>query len=342
MLTETLDKLIKEEVNKGIEEFKGNYNFIKSELNKYKDLYSQEARQVNELRKIKRQLDQFKIFQSLINNDNIQEIITYFNLKSRKIDFNGMDTERIPVWFKLLCTYYDDKETLFTIMDMFNIEYPYWAKQFKMPYDYNEAELDLIFEHLFKMYVCNSEIFSRNMGFFYTYQSKHKGDIKSLFRESYVEIPWNLLLQNPLLTTEKYFNKIIESLEKKRSRSEYFYMIQDYQDLTDEQVDRMAEYLPTDKLYDYHRFFLDKNGRILKKRIDLAKKYKSKMTDYERSVFYYLNFPIEMQKEFVLNESDRFNGYGINLVRQMEIPIEEKLELLNQINLRVLTKKDEN
>ncbi|WP_165571668.1 hypothetical protein, partial [Cytobacillus praedii] len=214
-----------------------------------------------------------------------------------------------------------------------------WAKTFKLPIDYGEKELDLIFDRLGKMYVCNNEIFSNNMGFYWQYQSRFKGNLNELFnRESYVEIPWNLLLQNPLLTTEKYFNKIIDALSSKQSHSEYFFMIQNYQELNEDQINKMAEYLPTKNFYSYHNFFIEKNKVIFKQREDLAKLFKHKMTDYERSPFYYLNYPLEMQRDFVLGNSDRDNEYGFELVEKLNISNKEKLNLLNEVAKRLLNK----
>lgn len=339
LLNEALDKLIQDEIDKGVEQYKEDYEYTKEQLNIYKSRYGIASQEIKQLRQLYKQMDEFNTFKGLINKDNIEEVISRLQLNYIDINFNGMDSERIPVWFKLVCTYYNDKEKLFTLMDMFNIEYPHWAKSFKMPFDYNEEYLDLVFEHLGKMYVCNGEIFNNNMGFFFQYQNKYSGDLNSLFNsESYVEIPWNLLLQSPLLTTEKYFDKIIDALKNKRSHSEYFFKIQDYQELTDEQVNRMVEYLPIKNFYDYHRDFINHNKDIFKHRPDLAETFKDKISDNHYSTFYFLNYPIEMQKEFVKDHSDRYNSYGFDLVKKMDIPEEEKLELLNQIATNLLNK----
>lgn len=337
MITEALDKLIQEEVEKGIEAFKEDYYNKTNDLKKYKRDYELKANEVNSLLKLNNEMNEFKTFQGLINENNVVEIISHFDLKQNNIDFSGMDSDRIPVWFILFCTYYDEKQKLFTLMDMFNIEYPSWAKSFKLPFDYGKDELDLIFNHIGKMYVCNGRIFSGNMGFFYAYQTRYKGDLKLLFsRESYTQIPWNLLLQNPLLTTEEYFNKVIKVLEDKCSHSEYFFMIQNYQDLTKDQVNMMAAHLPTTYFYDYHTSFLSMNRGIFKVRHDLAEKYKDRIKNNKYSEFHYLNYPIDFQKEFVLKESSSCNRFGFELIQDMDITKEEKVQLLSEIATRLL------
>ncbi|PLR99543.1 hypothetical protein [Bacillus sp. T33-2] len=342
MLAETLDKLIQEEIDKGIEEYKKDYLKTSNELKRYKSGYEEKVKEVKSLMALKDQMNEFKTFQDLINQNNIEYIVSHLNLEQQEIDFNGMDADRIPVWFKLLCTYYRDKERLFTLMDMLNIEYPIWAKSFKMPFDYGKEELDLVFNHMGKMYVCNGQIFSGNMGFYYTYQNRYKGELKLLFnRESYVEIPWNLLLQNPLLTTDEYFSKIIKVLQDKSSHSEYFFMIQNYQELTDDQINMMVEQLPTTHFYDYHTNFLSKNKGIFKIRKDLAVKFKDRIRNNHYSEFHYLNYPVDMQKEFVLNESDRHSRYGFELVQSMDISNKEKVQLLSEIALKLLGSIDD-
>lgn len=331
MISEAIDQMIQDEIDKGIEEFYKEFEYTKKNLEEYRENFRDVSNKLKKQQKLNNQINGFKTFQGLINENNFKTLVEILKLKEVEINFNGMDTEKIPIWFRLLCTYYKDKERLFTLMDMFNINYPAWAKTFKIPFDYGEKELDLIFEYLGKMYVCNGEIYSNNMGFYYNEQQKYQGNIFELFkRESYVEIPWNLFLMNPILTTEKYFDKIIEALPKTYNNSLYFFKIQDYQKLSDNQINKMAACLPKDKLYDIHRNFIEKSTNLLKINPEIANRFKDKINDNQFSTFYYLNYPLDMQIEFVLNESDRYD-YGFDYVNKMEISKEEKLKLLKKI-----------
>jgi|GEM_PF-4649807 len=294
----------------------------------------------DELKKTHKQSESFSVFKSQINDKNIENVVSFLNLNEVKIDFNGMDSERIPSWFKLIAKYYPDRDKIFSLLDLFEIKYPDWAKSFKMPFDYGEKELDLIFLKLGRMYVCNGCIFDGNMGFFYTNYSRYK-DINILFdKESSVGIPWNLFLQNKLLTTEKYFDKIIQAFKDKERHSVYFYKIQDYQELVPEQAERLFDFLPMNNLYDIHKMFIELNTDIIKKKPELANTYKDKMSDNQYSSFYYLNFPVEMQKDFIRN----YRGMGryeskFDLIKKMNISKEDKLVFLQEINEQMLSNK---
>ena len=292
----------------------------------------------DELKKTHKQSEEFCVFKSQINDKNIENVVSFLNLKSIVVDFNGMDSERIPSWFKLITKYYPDRDKVFSLMDLFEIKYPDWAKSFKMPFDYGEEELDLIFSNIGQMYVCNSCIFDGNMGFFYGYYSRHKSLAVLFEKESYVEIPWNLFLQNKLLATEKYFTKIIKSLKRKESRSEYFFKIQDYQEISPEQAEKMFEFLPMNNLYDIHKRFIELNRDIIKKKPELAITYKDKMNDNKYSSFYYLNFPVEMQKDFVRKWRVRYES-KFDLVKNMDMSKQEKLDFLREINEQMLSER---
>lgn len=330
MFEETLQQLIQLEIEKGIEEFRKEFRKTKKSLSQYKEKLEKAELELKDFRTHYKKLENLKVLINSINSDNIESVIGMVNLRSRKISFTGMNSEEIPTWFKLLCTYYDDKERLFSILDVFDIEYPYWAKTFKMPYDYNEDELDLIFDNLGKMYVCNGQIFNGNMGFFWQYQRKFKGNLKELFsKESYVEIPWNLFLQNPLLITDKYFKRITSGIIKNTSRSEYFYMIQNYQELLYEQSNELASILP-DRMLEYHKAFIEKNQNLLQQRTDLAAKFINNITDNKFSTFYYLKYPIEAQKNYIKSYKGHYDS-KFKLVQYMSIPKTEKIALLMEV-----------
>ncbi|MFB5758899.1 hypothetical protein [Paenibacillus medicaginis] len=327
--------LVDSEVEKKVTAFKQEYEWYKIQHDKYINL----KKDYDDLKKKQGQTEDFLIFQSLINESNITALLSSLKLKQTDISFDGMHDECIPVWFKLVCWYYEDRERLFRLFDLFAIPYPSWARKFKLPFDYNENELDLIFEKLGRMYVCNGCLFSGNMGFFYKEISRHKGDLSDLLtKSSYSEIPWNLLLQNKLLVTDKFFNKIIDSLSKGATNSTYFFRIQDYQQISEDQVVSMFNYLPKGNFYDDHKRFIENNKKIIKMKPELADKFKEKINDNQYSAFYYLNYPLHMQIEFVKNYNDRFNT-KFELVKKMSISKNEKVKLMSEITAELLDKK---
>lgn len=145
------------------------------------------------MKKTHKQSEAFSVFKSQVNDKNIYTIVSLLGFESIDIDFGGMDSEKIPVWFKLIAKYYPDRNKVFSLLDLFEIQYPSWARTFKLPFDYGEVELDIIFNSLSRMGMTNGQYFSGNMGFYYRYVNMYHGDLKTLFeKQSGVCIPWNL------------------------------------------------------------------------------------------------------------------------------------------------------
>lgn len=97
-----------------------------------------------------------------------------------------------------------------------------FIKNFKIPYEWNEEELDLWFSRLYNNYVCNGCIFNDNLGFWYDHYRSANFNTEECIRSQYNEIPWQLVMKNPLIQTDKYINMICEKLEKNEGNSYYF------------------------------------------------------------------------------------------------------------------------
>lgn len=329
-----INNAIEEEVIRRTEDLQRELTKTTERLVHYREKYESLKDKHEVVEKDYEKLKELNIVLDTFNKDNVEGLFELLNLKTTKhIDFDGMDTEKIPLWFKMLTLYYPDKEKVLSILDIFDEKYPKWAKTFKLPFDYNEDELDKILNNLGKMYVTNGKHFSSNMGFFYSDIRISEGNIiKRLSRVSYVAMPWNLFLQNPLLTTEKYMNKIEELLSNKGydSIENNFYAIQKYQDINPEFVDILARNISHHRYSDTKKQFLNKNKDILKKYPKMAEKFKSRMREYNFSEFYYLNFPVNMQKEF-LKDLDGNPDEKLKLILKMEATKEEKVELIKKI-----------
>lgn len=326
-----INELIEEQVDKRV-------TTLKDELDRKNKLVNDLTKERNNLREENKQLKNtnnqikiFEVFKGLVNENNFGSFLCHFNLKSNSINFDGMNSDDIPKWFKWLTTYYEDRDKLFLLMDLFNVKYPFVAKNIKMPYDYSEEELDIIFDKLGKMYVTNGCIFSGNMGFWHRELSYNQYDFHKLMtKATYVEIPWQLLLKNKLLLTDKYFSKITEAIRNNKSHSQYFYAISKYQDLSDDQIKELAKLLSKKYLSEEHKDFISRSKNIIKDNVWLAEKFKEKINDNQYSAFYFLNYPLEMQKEFI--RSNKHSKYYtiLDLIKKMDVSKEEKLEFLQE------------
>jgi hypothetical protein len=238
-----------------------------------------------------------------------------------------MDSETIPNWFRWLFHYYEDREKLFVLMDLFNIIYPSWAKEYKMPYDYSEEELEIFINPKYDRHICNGEIFRNNIGFFWKNINCNNGDTYKILinTKSFTDyIPWQLILSNSLWATDKLFGKILNAIKKNQPYSYYYFAIQDYIKISEGQAGEMAKLLPKGQWYDVHKKFVENNKNIIKENQFLANMFKDKICDNQYSTFHYLKFPIEIQKEFVRG----YKGYysKIELIKKMDISKEDKIK----------------
>jgi hypothetical protein len=333
LLNEKLNEWIEEEIERRCSDLKQEISEVKNKYLEINKLLEDLRKENSKLKQNTNQIEAFAIFKSLINDVNFGNILLHFNLKRNNYNINGMHSENIPSWFKFLFTYYEDKEKLFSIMDLFNFKYPNWAKNYKMPYEYNEEELELFIDPKYDRYICNGEIFNNNIGFFWENIQYNQGDTYKILttKQSFSDdIPWQLVLSNPLWKEEKLFNKILNVLNKKQKDSHYYYAIQNYQTISEDQAKEMAKYLPKDKLYDIHKTFISNNKNIIKNNEWLAEHFKGLISNNQFSTFYYLNYPLQMQKDFIINCNKSYPS-KFDLVNKMIINKEDKIKFLMEV-----------
>ncbi|PAV30289.1 hypothetical protein CIL05_07415 [Virgibacillus profundi] len=340
MISEKINEMVNEEVGRVIGDKIAELDEARKHLcdveekTRYLDNDNYELNQ--KVRSLSKAEDLIAKFTPLVNKDNFEDFLDSLNLEGTGIVIDGMDSGKIPVWFQAVVKYYDHKELVISLMNLFNIDYPNWAANFKLPYDYNEEELDLFFRNISYASVTNGADFQHNTGFFYEKLKRNNGDVKLLLTKSdYFNIPWNLLLQNKLLVTGEYFNKILNELKENSMgymNSFNFFYIQKYQELSSYQVSQMLDLLPEKRLMDCHRAFINQNVDIFKIKPELVNRFLNKISDNQFSTFYYLNYPVEIQKDYVKDYTERY-GYRdkFEMVKKMDISKEDKIKLLSEI-----------
>ena len=103
-----------------------------------------------------------------------------------------------------------------------------------------------------------------------------------------------------------------------------------YQDLSDDQIKELAKLLPKNHLSEEHKDFISRSKNIIKDNDWLADKFKDKINDNQYSTFYYLNYPLEMQKEFIRSNKHSKYYTKLDLTKKMDISKKEKLEFLQE------------
>ena len=212
---------LKEQLKKEVKrEIKDRIKMLEKQNIKINEKNEKLLKENKQLKKQKNEEITLEMLRENINKSNIKEIVSVLLPKSNNSTL-GM-RERYD-WFELLINYYDNKELILKLFDFVNIELPNnFIKNFKIPYEWNEEELDLWFNDLFNNYVCNGCIFEANLGFWYEHYKSKNFETKKCINSQYNEIPWQLVMKNPLIQTEKYINKICEKLEKNEANSYYF------------------------------------------------------------------------------------------------------------------------
>jgi hypothetical protein len=325
MTSEKIDEMFSQVIAEATKELQHELDCKIQRLEESWDECSQLKQENKELKNILSKYEMAVEVEKLFTEDNFTKMLPFFKLKTNNFSMGGMDFERVPIWFKCLYAHYEDREKLFNLFDLFGIKYPFWAKSFKMPQDYSEKELHMFIDHIDRRYVCNGCCFDGNTGFYWrTVNANNGNNYEILNNKQNADIPWQLVLSNSLWTKEELFDKILRCLRLGHSNSSYFFNIQKYTEISDEQASEMIQQLPLFNVYDIHKEFIKRNMKLIKGNPDFAEKYKKNINDNHYSVFYFLNYPIEYQKEFIRNHK----GYEpkFNLIKNMEIPNEEKIK----------------
>lgn len=299
-----IEKVINEEIEKRILEIKSEYDNNKVTIEKQEKLIetledeNYQLKYENNILKQSTRVEE--LFIKNFNKDNINLLIDILPYKKIENIGYGMDTDKVHPVFKLIFEYYDDKEEMLTICDKFNIEYPKWFKDYKMPYDYGEKAVDLFIKHLSNAYVCNGCIYENNIGFFYRELSGQGGDEYKLIKYQYHDIPWQLFLKNPLLQQEDVWNKIIGALKGNKNHSYYFYKIDQYQKLDSEKIEQLFN-IACESNQKLAEEYISRHLDLLKINKDIEIKFIKNISSEPYSKYHYSLFSKEERNKYLLS-----------------------------------------
>lgn len=195
-----------ESVKFEIEQIKNNDVRLQEENNKLRN----EIRQLKD--EIKLSNDKCKnsiIIDTVLNNINKDNFINFVSVIYEKDYEESWSTEETPLWLGVLTEYYSHKDSIIEMINVFNIKAPKEIVNFRLPIDWNEEELDIFFDTMRNHYNCNGSSFQYNLRFWGTNSLK---PVKDQCNKNYSEIPWQYILRNPLLKTNKYLKIIGEKI----------------------------------------------------------------------------------------------------------------------------------
>lgn len=129
MVNDVIAKAIQMEVDAKVEEYVSKFENLKKNYGKLNDDHIKLKAESSELLSKLKQLEAIKSFSDNITIETIESaVICNLNYKPTDISFSGMRSEEIPMWFNILCRYFDNKNEIINLFNIFNIEYPNWAK----------------------------------------------------------------------------------------------------------------------------------------------------------------------------------------------------------------------
>jgi hypothetical protein len=333
MLAEKLDVLIEEEVEKRVKKVKEELKKAKKEIKELKE--ENELLKINaeSKNKVQKSEEHLKALRELVNGGNIGDVLNIFGLEESGIRFSGMDTKDAPQWFSLFVQYYPDRKRLLSLFDFFQYTYPDWANDLRFPVDYTKEEVLYFIKDIQNRYITNSEIFSENMGFYWSAIKQSKGEPMKIMKENDTfskAIPWQLFLENKYLTEDDVFEKLLETIRTRKDNSNYFFAIQKYQEISQEQVEKLFSVLPKGQMYENHKKFIESNKNVIKDHPEIAIKFESDMCNSAYSTFHYLNYPIEMQKNFIKKLDEKIEK-KLPLVKSMNLSKAEKIAFIEEL-----------
>jgi len=337
MLNEKLEEFLELEVQKRLDSKVKDYEYVLNELSTVKENLKSLTLENKELNKLKNKLNIIKSFTEKINIDNIEQlIISNLYEKSDDMELNGMHSEYIPKWFSILTHYHKYKNEIIKLFDIFNIEYPQYANQFKLPNYYNKEELLKCLNKCGKLYVTNGEMFKYNMGFYFRQFNSDLFNLDKVIKNnSYISIPFQLLLKNKLIVEDdEIFNLVIELIKNDRLHSEYLLKIVEYQNLPYEKIKKLLQVNKNGKIK-YKSII--KNYPELLKESDIANDLKGGASTLKYDELYILKFNKDVQIEFFLGvkDVDKMNKIFELIHFSEEFTNLEKSELISQVYLNI-------
>lgn len=166
-----------------------------------------------------------------VNCQKDEDIYKLFSLLFTK-DYN--ESQDCPLWIGILTQYYSHKTEAIEILRILNVKLPVNVESFRLPFDWNKEELDIFMKTMHKHVNCNGCTYSENLKFWASTSLDTVAEQCST--RFYDEIPWQFVLRNPSLKNPEYLTMIGKNLEGSSSNWCKFVKLDEYQELTDEEL----------------------------------------------------------------------------------------------------------
>lgn len=236
-------------------------------------------------------------------------------------------THECPDFWHTFVNYYNNRNDIITLLKYADVQIPSELETIILPHEWNEELLDKFFDTMSRHYNCNGTTYEDNLRF-WTYRMAAKPFDRSTY-SSYDEIPWQFVLRNPLLNTEKYALKIVKAMNN-GGHGLYFSKICTYQELSEEVLNTIVNGLEVNdktkkgELVD----FLEEHIEMVKEKYKLDYLYPIFASKW-RAEDTILKMPKEYQIRYAksLKDADK----KIQFLKKTKLSKKEKTEVMGEI-----------
>lgn len=213
---------------------------LKKEISELKESQTKLLAEVTEL---KTQLNDVSIFTSYldifkdkIKNDNKFMYQIASMLYDKDYEENTYDT---PVWLGVVTQWYSHRHELIALMRILKVKLPDKIDSFRLPIDWTEEELDIMFQYMYNHSNTNNATFENNLRFWgeaslHSVKEQCAGGHRDI--AWYISnLPWQYVLRNPNLKKEKFLRLIGENFFNTSEHYDNFYALEEYQFLSKEE-----------------------------------------------------------------------------------------------------------
>lgn len=262
-----------------------------------------------------------------INKNNIYKIIE--NLFPNT--FSESSNHCPPFWTTYV-NYYNNRKEVVLLLKYSGVDVPKELDSITLPHEWNESLLDKFFETMNRHVNCSGAIYRDNLQYWTYIMAADPFNYNRI--SSYDEIPWQFVLRNPLLNTEKYALKIANEMNR-GFEGVKFAKICDYQELDmnilkiiidnlviDEDVRKMC--IEKEKVVDFliEHIEMVKDEKRLERLYDIvSKKWRCEDT--------ILKMPKKYQMQYAQSLKDP--NKMIEFLNQTKFTKEEKAKIMNNL-----------
>lgn len=229
-----------------------------------------------------------------------------------------------PEFWSTYVNYYDNRKDVITILKYAKVNIPSELEDIILPHEWNEELLDKFFDTMYRHVNCNGCTYEGNLKYWNYRMAANPFSATS----SYDEIPWQFVLRNQLLNSEKYALKIAKAMNGGYNGLN-FEKICSYQDLDEKVLKLIVDNLVVKEKSDKRIFdFLIDHIELVsdKERLDIVyPEIEARWRCYSAV----LRMPKEYQIQYAMSISRMEDR--IEFLNKTDLSKEEKSQILGSI-----------